>query len=167
MGISSPYGKLPTTLEGNTGFMGRTIAEVEKKTAERFRRREQNKAASGAFYVARAEGKAFCELLLPALADFMLSRKAPAPPRGPATVVRQLDRQELALVALSPLLHHIAVGPKRDDNWSAARVKLAMGRVLYGKLLIRRLLRLSRSPKVSKKDRAAYRRALKAANKHR
>jgi DNA-directed RNA polymerase len=135
-----------------------TLVKAEKQTAERFEQREAQKTKRGATYAAHTEGKAFCEALLPALAGFMLSREAPTPPEGLARVIHQLPSEDLAFVALSPLLHQIAIGWKRGDESAAMKLKLAMGRVLHDKLSTRRLL---------KENRGAYGRIMKADNKHR
>jgi len=108
----------------------KTLVKAEKQTAERFEQREARKTKRGATYAAHTEGRAFCEALLPALAEFMLSREAPTPPEGLERVIHQLAPEDLAFVALSPLLHQIAIGWKRGDDSAAMKLKLAMGRVL-------------------------------------
>jgi DNA-directed RNA polymerase len=136
----------------------KTLVEAEKQTAERFEHREAQKTKRGATYAAHTEGRAICEALLPALAEFMLSREAPTPPEGLERVIHQLKQEELAFVALSPLLHQIAVGWKTGDKSAVMKLKLAMGRALHDKLLMRRLL---------KENRGAYGRIMKANNRHR
>jgi DNA-directed RNA polymerase len=136
----------------------KTLDRAEKETAERFEYREAQKTKRGATYAAHTEGRAICEALLPALAEFMFSREAPSPPEGLERVIHQLAPEDLAFVALSPLLHQIAIGWKRGDESAAMKLKLAMGRVLHDKLLMRRLL---------KANRGAYSRVMKADNKHR
>jgi hypothetical protein len=88
----------------------------------------------------------------------MLSREAPTPPEGLERVIHQLAPEELAFVALSPLLHQIAIGWKRGDESAAMKLKLVMGRTLHDKLLMRWLL---------KENRGAYGRVMKADNRHR
>jgi DNA-directed RNA polymerase, mitochondrial len=134
------------------------LVEAEKKTVERFERREEQKTKRGATFIVRAEGMAFCEKLLPDLAEFMLSRTAPAPPKGGLSVaIRELAPEELALVALSPLLHEIALGRKKEDKSSAMKLKLTMGRTLHDKCLMKGLL---------KQNRRAYKKVTKAENRH-
>jgi Autographiviridae RNA polymerase len=136
----------------------KTLIEAEKQTAERFDKQEAQKTQRGATYAVHTEGRAICEVLLPPLAEFMLSRDAPTPPEGLERVIHQLAPEELALVALSPLFHQIAVGWKRGDKSPVMKLKLTMGRVLHDKLLMRRLL---------KENRGAYGRLMKADNRHR
>jgi DNA-directed RNA polymerase len=134
------------------------LIESEKQTVKRFERREALKTKRGAPFVEHAEGNAFCEELLPKLAEFMLSREAPIPPKGGLSVViRELASEELALVALSPLLHGIAVGRKKNDKSAAMKLKLAMGSTLHRKCLMKGLL---------KTNRKAYNKVRKAKNKH-
>src|SRR5262249_57418892 len=59
---------------------------------------------------------------------------------------------------LSHLLHQIAISWKKRGQSAAMKLKLAMGRVLHDKLLMRR---------VSKEKRRDYRRIMKADNRHR
>ena len=94
----------------------KTLAKAEKQTSDRFEQREAQKTKRGTTYAAHTEGRAFCEALLPALAEFMLSREAPTPPEGLERVIHQLAPEELAFVALSPLLHQIAIGWKSGDD---------------------------------------------------
>src|SRR5262245_20513027 len=136
----------------------KTLTRAEKQTIERFAHREAQRTKSDATYVGHTEGRAFCEALLPALAEFMLSRDAPTPPQGLERVVYQLAPEDLAFVALSPLLHQIAIGWKRGGASAAMKLKLAMGRVLHDKLLMKGLL---------KQNRGAYGRIIKADNRHR
>jgi DNA-directed RNA polymerase len=136
----------------------KTLIEAEKQTAERFDKQEAQKTKRGATYAAHTEGRAICEALLPALAEFILSREAPTPPEGLERVIHQLAPEELAFVALSPLLHQIAIGWKRGDESAAMKLKLVMGRTLHDKLLMRWLL---------KENRGAYGRVMKADNRHR
>jgi Autographiviridae RNA polymerase len=136
----------------------KTLIEAEKQTAERFDKQEEQKTKRGATYCAHTEGMAICEALLPALAEFMVSRQAPTPTAGVARVIRQLAPEDLAFVALSPLLHQIAIGWKGGDESAVMKLKLTMGRVLHDKLLMRRLL---------KENRGAYGRVMKADNRHR
>src|SRR5262249_24339748 len=114
------------------------LVEAEKKTVERFERREAQKTTRGSTYIAHAEGMAVCETLLPYLVEFMRSEDAPTPPKGDLSFTireRELTPEELALVALSSLLNGIAVGRKKKDNSPAMTLKLAMGRALHDKLL--------------------------------
>ena len=136
----------------------KTLVKAEAQTAERFEQREAQKTKRGATYAAHTEGRVFCEALLPALAEFMLSPEAPTPPKGLERVIHQLAPEDLAFVALSPLLHEIAMGWRRGGESASMKLKLAMGRVLHDKLLMRRLL---------KENRGAYSRVMKADNKHR
>src|SRR5262249_45094928 len=146
----------PTTLEEET-VKPQTLVKAEKQTAERFAQREAQKTKRGATYVAHAEGRALCEELLPDLAKFMLSRKAPTPPQGGLSVViRQLAPDELALVALSPLLHQIAKGWARRDKSAAMNLKREIGRVLHDKLLTKRLLKEKRGVKADSRHRAIW-----------
>jgi DNA-directed RNA polymerase len=127
----------------------KTLTEAERRTAGRFAKREARKTERGATFVTHVEGRRICEVLLPALAAFMVSGDAPTPPDGLDRVVRQLTGEELALVALSPLLHQIAVGWERDDESAAMKLKLSMGRALHDKLEMKWLLG---------EDRAAHKR---------
>jgi DNA-directed RNA polymerase len=127
----------------------KALHKAEKQTVARFARREARKTKKGATFVAHLEGRTFCEELLPALAEFMLGREAPSPPKGLDRPIRQLAPEELALVALSPLIHQIAVGWKKGGKSAVMKLKLAMGRALHAKLWMKRLLA---------KDRAAYER---------
>ena len=70
---------------------------------------------------------------MPDLAEFMLSREAPTPPKGLERVIRQLAPEELAFVALSPLLHQIAKGWKKGDQSPAMNLKRDIGRELPSK----------------------------------
>jgi DNA-directed RNA polymerase len=131
------------------------LVEAEKRTVERFERREAQKTDKHGTYIRHAEGMAVCETLLPDLAEFMLSRSAPRPPDGLERITHQLAPEELALAALSPLLHEIAVG--RKPRSPAMRLKLAMGRTLHDKCEMKNLL---------KQNRGTYKRVMKAKNKH-
>jgi hypothetical protein len=119
----------------------RVLGRAEQLTRKRHELQEARKTERGATYAAHAEGKALCERLLPDLAKFMISRDAPNPPRGLERIVRQLAPEELALVALSPFLHGIAEGRRKDDNSPAMHLKLTMGRVLRDKCKRKRLLK--------------------------
>jgi DNA-directed RNA polymerase len=136
----------------------KTLTKVERRTAERFARREARKTARGATYATHVEGRRICEVLLPDLAAFMVSRDAPSPPDDLGRAIRQLTAEDLALVALSPLLHQIAVGWKDGDKSAEMKLKLSMGRALHDKLLMSRLLT---------KNRDAYKRIMAADNRHR
>ena len=96
----------------------KTLAELgtAAHTAERHERGEYRKTLRGRTYASHSEGRRLIEALLPPLANFMLSREAPTPPKGLERPVRQLTPEELAFVALSPLLHRIAVGFGHDDE---------------------------------------------------
>jgi DNA-directed RNA polymerase, mitochondrial len=134
------------------------LIESENKTVERFEHREELKTKRGATYVEHAEGNAVCEALLPELAAFMLSREAPSPPKGGLSIViRELAPEELALVALSPLLHGIAVGREKNDKSPAMTIKLSMGRELHKKCFTAGLLKQNRKMTASNKYRAFYR----------
>lgn len=119
----------------------RVFGKAEQLTRKRHERRERRKTERGTTYAAHAEGKALCERLLPDLAQFMVSREAPSPPHGLERVVRQLAPEELALIALSPFLHGIAVGRRKDDPSPAMHLKLTTGRVLRDKCKRKRLLK--------------------------
>jgi DNA-directed RNA polymerase len=119
----------------------RVLGKAEQLTRERHQRREREKTKRGATYGAHEEGRAVCEKLLPDLAQFMVSREAPRPPHGLERIVRQLSPEELALIALSPFLHGIAVGRRKDDASPAMHLKLTMGRVLRAKCKRKRLLK--------------------------
>jgi DNA-directed RNA polymerase len=136
----------------------KALHKAEKQTVARFARREAQKTINGATFVAHVEGRTFCEALLPDLAEFMLSREAPSPPKGLDRPIRQLAPEELAFVALSPLIHQIAVGWKKGDESAVMKLKLAMGRALHAKLWMKRLLA---------KDRGAYERIMKSKNRNR
>jgi DNA-directed RNA polymerase len=130
-----------------------SLIEVDRKTAARFERRHKRRT-----YVITPEGRASCEALLPALGAFMLSREAPSPPKDIARDIRQLDPDDLALVTLSLLLHHAAVGPSKKDKRKhspSLKVVLALGRALHAKLDMASL------------DRRTYRRIMQAKNRHR
>src|SRR5262249_1998669 len=76
---------------------------------------------------------------------------------GLSVVIRELAPEELALVALSTLLHQIAIGWKRGDKSAEMKLKLAMGRVLHDKLLTKRLLKEKRGVKADNRHRWKYR----------
>jgi DNA-directed RNA polymerase len=134
------------------------LAAVERKTLKRFVKRERRKTEKGATFVRHAEGRAIGETILPTLATLIGSTP---PPEGLQAVIRQLEPQELAIVALGPLLHQIAVGPtakkKRHRSSAVMQLKIAVGVVLHDKLITKNLLR---------EDRGAYKRLMQADNKH-
>jgi DNA-dependent RNA polymerase len=135
------------------------LVEAEKKTVENFNRREaQNSKRT---YVAHAKGRAICEALLPDLAKFMLSPEAPTPPQGLESVIDefQIKPEELALAALSLLLHYTAIERMGNDEKSQAmNLKLAMGHTLHGKCFMLGLL--NEKP-------CDYERITKSDNRHR
>jgi DNA-directed RNA polymerase, mitochondrial len=137
------------------------LIAAEKKTKEQFESKEDRQVKKGTPYVRRAEGQAVCETLLPDLAAFMRSREAPAPPKGGLSIViRELEPEELALVALSSLLNAInqksRKRPRNKKKRSNAemKLKLAMGRTLHEECLRKGLLKQNR--KANKKVMQAW-----------
>jgi DNA-directed RNA polymerase len=102
----------------------------------------------------RQHDRAICEWLFVPLGNFIGGRDAPEPPKGLGYIVRQLSSDELALCALYPLVHQI----NRADKSAVMKLKLAIGRVLEGKLFMKGLFT---------EHRALYRRVMAVENKHR
>jgi Autographiviridae RNA polymerase len=136
----------------------KVLTAVERKTLKRFVKRERRKTKKGATFGSHAEGRAISEIILPTLATLIESTP---PPEGLERVIHQLRPQELAMVALGPLLHQIAVGPtakkKRHGSSALMQLKIAIGVAFHDKLITANLL---------KEDRGAYRRLMQADNIH-
>src|SRR5262249_42974810 len=121
------------------------LVESEERTVERFERQKARKTQA-----------AICETLLPLLAEFMRDRKSRCPSKGLRSVIYCLAPEELALAALSPLLHGIAKGRRKRDKSPAMNFKRIMGRALHDKCFMKWLL---------KNNRPAYTKVTKANNK--
>src|SRR5262249_54097902 len=95
--------------------------------------------------------------ILQKLAVYMGSPEAPKPPRAISRLVRLVDSETLALVAVDALINTIVAGWDWEDESAAMKVALAVGKDLRDEIEMARL----RDP-----DRVDYRRVMKAQNRH-
>jgi len=130
-----------------------TVAISQNRTRRRFKRRARDRV-----YVATDLGREVCGQILPTLASHMVSDDAPQPPEWLEPVRRQLKPEELALVALGPLLEQIDKGWDWDDPSARMKIHLALGKALRDK---------ADMDDLRERDEVAYDRVMAADNKHR
>jgi Autographiviridae RNA polymerase len=95
--------------------------------------------------------------ILQKLAAYIGSPEAPKPPRAISRLVRLVDSETLALVAVDALINTIVAGWDWEDESAAMKVALAVGKDLRDEIEMARL----RDP-----DRVDYRRVMEAKNHH-
>src|SRR5262249_52387568 len=95
--------------------------------------------------------------VIPKLAAYIASREAPKPPRAISRLVRLVDSETLALVAVDALINTIVAGWDWNDESCAMKVAKAVGETLRDEIEMARL----RDP-----DKIDYRRVMGAKNRH-
>src|SRR5262249_20731260 len=135
------------------GLIDRRLDEVSA-TKRRFDREHLDRP-----FTATSTGRAFFARfdVLQKLAAYIASPEAPKPPRAISRLVRLVDYETLALVAVDAPINTIVDGWDWNDESCAMNVALTVGKDLRDEIEMARL----RDP-----DKIDYRRGLRARNRH-
>jgi hypothetical protein len=159
LGLLSPkqqlrsFEELGQAIAAKPGLIDRRLDEVSA-TKERFDRKHLKRP-----FTATPTGRALFARsdVLQKLAAYIDSPESPKAPRAISRLVRLVDSETLALVAVDALINTIVAGWDWEDESAGMKIALAVGKDLRDEIEMARL----RDP-----DKIDYQRVMKAQNRH-